>query len=99
MWRHDTPEIFNTDQGAASSPRKPLTACFGRASLIISMDGKGRWMDDVLIGRLCGWVQCEGLYLHAYDNPAKARRAVDRYVPASTTNTGGPIGDWTAGPP
>ena len=51
MARFGTPEIFNTDQGSQSaSPR--FTGLLQRAGVRVSMDGRGRWMDNVFIERL-----------------------------------------------
>jgi len=49
------------------------------AGVTISMDGKGRWMDNVFIERLWRSVKYEEVYLHAYANPAKARQGLDWY--------------------
>ncbi len=49
--RHGRPEIFNTDQGSQfTSPR--FTGMLMEAAVRISMDGRGRWMDNVIIERL-----------------------------------------------
>jgi putative transposase len=49
--RHGRPEIFNTDQGSQfTTPR--FTAVLTEAGVKVSMDGKGRWMDNVFIERL-----------------------------------------------
>ena len=51
MARFGRPEIFNTDQGSQfTSPR--FTGLLQRAGVRISMDGRGRWMDNVFIERL-----------------------------------------------
>ena len=51
--RHGRPEIFNTDQGSQfTSPR--FTGVLTGAGVRVSMDGRGRWMDDVFIERLSG---------------------------------------------
>ena len=48
--RHGRPEIFNTDQGSQfTSPR--FTRVLQDAAVKISMDGRGRWMDNVMIER------------------------------------------------
>jgi putative transposase len=93
LWRHGTPEIFNTDQGSQFTS-DAFTRVLRDAGVTISMDGKGRWMDNVFIERLWRSVKYEEVYLHAYANPAEARQGLS----ASTTN-GGPIRDSTAGPP
>jgi transposase InsO family protein len=49
------------------------------ANVAISMDGKGRWMDNVFIERLWGSVKYEEVYLGAYDSVAEARLGLERY--------------------
>ena len=50
--RFGTPGIFNTDQGAQFTASAWTTAFLDRG-IVVSMDGKGRWMDNVFIDRLC----------------------------------------------
>ncbi len=72
------PEIFNTDQGSQFTCEewlKPLKD----AGVAISMDGKGRWVDNVFIERLWRSVKYEEIYLHAYANATEARSALTRY--------------------
>jgi len=72
------PEIFNTDQGSQFTCEewlKPLKD----AGVAISMDGKGRWVDNVFIERLWRSVKYEEIYLHAYANGTEARSALTRY--------------------
>lgn len=76
--RYGKPEIFNTDQGSQFTS-ETFTALLKEAAIRISMDGKGRWMDNVLVERLWGSVKYEEVYLHAYDTPATARARLDRY--------------------
>ena len=49
------------------------------AGVAISMDGKGRWIDNVFIERLWRSVKYEEVYLHAYETAAEARAALRRY--------------------
>ena len=66
-WRGSgRPEIFNTDQGCQfTSPR--FTAVLRAAGVRISMDGRGRWMDNVFIERLWRSLKYECVYLHAFE--------------------------------
>ena len=57
-----SPEIFNTDQGSQFTSRGWIEALEG-AGIRVSMDGKGRWMDNVFIERLWRSVKYEGVYL------------------------------------
>jgi putative transposase len=49
------------------------------AGVAISMDGRGRWIDNVFIERLWRSVKYEEVYLHAYTNGTEARTALTRY--------------------
>lgn len=76
--RYGTPEIFNTDQGSQFTCEDwiaPLKA----AGVAISMDGKGRWIDNVFIERLWRSVKYEEVYLRAYANGSEARASLARY--------------------
>jgi putative transposase len=73
-----TPEIFNTDQGAQFTS----DGWIGRlkaAGVAISMDGKGRWIDNIFIERLWRSVKYEEVYLHAYASGSEARESLSRY--------------------
>ena len=76
--RHGRPEIFNTDQGAQFTS-SAFTDALREAGVAISMDGKGRWVDNVFVERLWRSVKYEEVYLHAYDSVAAARAALERY--------------------
>jgi putative transposase len=77
--RFSTPEIFNTDQGAqftADAFTRPLR----ERGIAISMDGKGRCLDNVFVERLWRSLKYEEVYLHAYDDMAQARDGLGRYL-------------------
>ncbi len=76
--RYGAPEIFNTDQGAQFTS-SAFTDVLKDAGVAISMDGKGRWIDNVFIERLWRSVKYEEVYLHAYESAASARAGLDRY--------------------
>ena len=63
MEKYGTPEIFNTDQGCQFTS-SDWTDVLLEAGVKISMDGKGRWMDNVFIERLWRSVKYERLFLH-----------------------------------
>ena len=64
--RFGRPDIFNTDQGSQfTSPR--FTGVLRDAKVRISMDGRGRWMDNVFIERLWRSLKYECIYLHAFE--------------------------------
>lgn len=60
------PEIFNTDQGVQFTSEE-FTSTLEEAGILISMDGKGRWMDNVFIERLWRSVKYELTYLKEYE--------------------------------
>ena len=76
--RFGSPEIFNTDQGSQFTSEEWLGA-LKAAGVEISMDGKGRWIDNVFIERLWRSVKYEEVYLHAYENGREARAGLTRY--------------------
>ena len=76
--RYGTPDIFNTDQGSQFTS-SAFTDVLKASGVAISMDGKGRWMDNVFIERLWRSVKYEEVYLRAYDTVAHARAGLDRY--------------------
>jgi putative transposase len=76
--RYGTPEIFNTDQGSQFTD-DAFTAVLAAKDVRISMDGKGRWIDNVFVERLWRSVKYESIYLHAYDTPREVRVALARY--------------------
>ncbi|MBP7016927.1 MAG: transposase family protein, partial [Smithella sp.] len=59
------PEIFNTDQGSQFTA-EVFTDTLQSNNITISMDGKGRWMDNVFIERLWKSVKYEDVYLKSY---------------------------------
>jgi putative transposase len=78
LGRFGAPEIFNTDQGAqftAESFTRALRDC----GIKISMDGKGRCIDNVFVERLWRSLKYEEVYLNPYDSMAEARQGIGRY--------------------
>ena len=77
--RFGKPEIFNTDQGSQfTSPR--FTSVLKDAGVRISMDGKGRWMDNVFIERLWRSLKYECVYLHAFETGQELRRGLTQWI-------------------
>jgi putative transposase len=72
------PDIFNTDQGCQFTGAE-FTGVLKQHQISISMDGKGRWRDNVFIERLWKSVKYEEVYLHAYDTVSAARAGLARY--------------------
>ena len=79
LTRFRRPEIFNTDQGSQfTSPR--FTGILQRAGARISMDGRGRWMDNVFIERLWRSLKYECVYLHAFETGSELRAGLSRWI-------------------
>ncbi len=76
--RYGTPEIFNTDQGAQFTS-ETFTSVLKDAGVRISMDGKGRWIDNVFIERLWRSLKYEEVYLKAYETVAEALCGIGNY--------------------
>ena len=76
--RYGTPEIFNTDQGVQFIS-EAFTDVLKDKKIAISMDGKGRWIDNVFVERLWRSVKYEDVYLRAYETPADLKAGLKRY--------------------
>ena len=72
------PEIFNSDQGCQFTS-EAFTSMLKEHDIKISMDGRGRWMDNVFIERLWKSVKYEEVYLKGYDSIAIARKELRNY--------------------
>jgi putative transposase len=78
LMRFGRPEIFNTDQGSQFTA-EAFTDVLKAHDIAISMDGKGRWVDNVFVERLWRSVKYEEIYLHAYETPKEVNAALTRY--------------------
>jgi len=78
LMRYGAPEIFNTDQGAQFTD-EDFTEPLANKKIRISMDGKGRWIDNVFVERLWRSVKYECTYLYAYETPREVRLALTDY--------------------
>ena len=78
LGRYGTPEIFNTDQGSQFTD-DDFTTPLKAKGVRVSMDGKGRWIDNVFIERLWRSVKYEDIYLHAYATPREVTTALTAY--------------------
>jgi putative transposase len=77
--RFGRPEIFNSDQGSQfTSPR--FTEVLIGAEVRISMDGRGRWMDNVFIERLWRSLKYECVYLHAFETGSELRAGLAGWI-------------------
>ena len=73
------PAIFNTDQGSQFTS-VAFTEAVRRAGVKVSMDGVGRWMDNVFIERLWRSLKYECVYLHAPETGSQAREEIGRWM-------------------
>lgn len=73
------PEIFNTDQGCQFTSDEFITV-LKTPSIRISMDGKGRWMDNVMIERLWRSLKYECIYLHAFETGSEVRQGLKHWI-------------------
>ncbi len=77
--KYGTPEIFNTDQGCQFTS-DDFTDVLKEAGVRISMDGKGRGMDNVFIERLWRSLKYECVYLHAFQDGHQARQNIGTWI-------------------
>ena len=75
LTRFGTPEIFNTDQGSQFTSAA-FTGALAAAGIRISMDGRGRWMDNVFIERLWRSLKHEDIYLKGYADGREAHAGI-----------------------
>ena len=77
--KYPKPDIFNTDQGAQFTSND-FTSILKAYDIQISMDGKGRWIDNVFIERFWRSLKYEEVYLRAYENLRQARNCIGDYI-------------------
>lgn len=76
--RQSKPDIFNSDQGSQFTSLE-FTGRLERLGVSISMDGRGRAMDNIFVERLWRTVKYEEVYLKSYETVAEGRAALARY--------------------
>ena len=76
--KYGKPELFNTDQGSQFTS-DVFTDLLISNGVSISMDGRGRWVDNVFVERLWRSVKYEDIYLKAYGSIAEAREGLAAY--------------------
>ena len=74
-----TPTIWNSDQGSHFTSPQYLSL-LGKEDIQISMDGKGRALDNIFTARLWRTVKYEEVYRYDYANPREARQGLTRYL-------------------
>ena len=85
--RFGKPKIFNTDQGSQFTSGD-FIGVLSKAEIRISMDGRGRWMDNVFIERLWRSLKYEDIYLKGYADGREATRLDEeaRYLTLAAAN-------------
>ena len=77
--KYATPEIFNTDQGSQFTGLA-FTGALTDAGIRISMDGRGRFMDNIFIERLWRSLKYEAVYLHELTDGFRAERVIAEWI-------------------
>ena len=76
---HGKPEIFNTDQGSQFTSGDWIDLLTD-AQVKISMDGKGRWIDNRMIERLWRSLKYECVYPHAFEKGSEAKAGIEKWL-------------------
>ena len=79
LTQYRTPAIFNTDQGCQFTSVE-FTEVLKEAGVKISMDSKGRWMDNIMIERLWRSLKYECVYLHAFETGSEAKAGIGKWI-------------------
>jgi len=74
------PEIFNNDQGSHFTSKK-FTDILSNKNIQISMDGRGRCLDNIFVERLWRTVKQENIYLNSYQDVLETRTGLSKYFP------------------
>ena len=77
--RYGRPDIFNTDQGSQFTSFA-FTNTLKDANIRISMDGRGRWMDNVFIERLWRSLKYECVFLNAFETGSEAKSGIGHWI-------------------
>jgi putative transposase len=74
-----TPQIFNTDQGSQFTS-DDFTDAVKSAGALVSMDGRGRYLDNIFVERFWRSLKYEEVYLKAYETIKEARAAIADWI-------------------
>ncbi|MGB5864856.1 MAG: IS3 family transposase [Sulfitobacter sp.] len=77
--KHGKPEIMNTDQGSQYTGADWITT-LTKADIKVSMDGRGRYLDNIFIERLWRSLKQEAVYLHEITDGFQAKRIIDNWI-------------------
>ena len=76
---HQTPEIINTDQGSQFTSFDWIKLLADN-NIKISMDGKGRWPDNIYIERFCRTMKQEQIYINPPDSVKELKQQIERFI-------------------
>ena len=76
--KYGAPDIFNTDQGTQFTSSE-FTNILANRGIRISMDGQGRWRDNIFIERLWKTVKYQEVYLKAYESIGHAKKELKQF--------------------
>ncbi|MBF0329957.1 MAG: IS3 family transposase, partial [Nitrospirae bacterium] len=79
LCKYGKPKIFNTDQGSQFTS-VAFTETLKAAGVNISMDGKGRWMDNIMIERLWRTLKYDCIYLNAFETGSEVRKGIEKWI-------------------
>ena len=78
LTKYGKPGIFNTDQGSQFTSLA-FTQVLKAAGIKISMDGRGRWRDNIMVERLWRTLKYNCIYLHAFESGSETRRGLQKW--------------------
>ncbi|MBX9620994.1 MAG: integrase core domain-containing protein [Alphaproteobacteria bacterium] len=79
LLRYLHPDILNTAQGSQFTSHE-WTRRVKEADIQISMDGKGRWVDNVFVERFWRTIKHEHILLHSFEDLREARRSIEKFI-------------------
>lgn len=77
--KYGKPEIFNSDQGSQFTSEKFISK-LKENDIKISMDGKGRWADNIIIERFFRTLKYENIFLKCYENMIELKKGVNKFI-------------------
>ena len=77
--KYGNPEIINSDQGCQFTSAA-WVEMLTQKGIFISMDGKGRWADNVYVERLWRTIKYENVFLHSFDTVTQAQIVLNRFI-------------------
>jgi putative transposase len=78
-FQYGKPEILNSDQGSQFTS-EAWTSCLIKNNIKISMDGKGRWADNIIIERFWRTLKHEHVLLHAFESIKEIKESIGKFI-------------------